>query len=50
MLAAIAPIQPLIWEPPYAEGMALKKTKKKRERKENTQYQVVLPKKKKKSK
>ena len=22
--AAIAPIQPLVWEPPYAEGVALK--------------------------
>ena len=28
-LAAVAPIQPLAWEPPYAMGMALKKKKKK---------------------
>ena len=27
--AAIAPIQPLAWEPPYAAGAALEKTKKK---------------------
>ena len=26
-LAAIAPTRPLAWEPPYAVGMALKKTK-----------------------
>ena len=26
---ATAPIQPLAWEPPYAVGMALEKTKKK---------------------
>jgi len=25
---AIAPIQPLVWEPPYALGEVLKKTKK----------------------
>ena len=28
--AAAAPIQPLAWEPPYAEGVALEKTKKKK--------------------
>ena len=28
-LAAVAPIQPLAWEIPYAEGAALKKKKKK---------------------
>ena len=28
-LAAVAPIRPLAWEPPYAEGVALKKAKKK---------------------
>ena len=27
-LAAAAPIQPLAWEPPYARGVGLKKTKK----------------------
>ena len=32
--AAVAPIQPLAWEPPYATGIALKsKKKKKKERK-----------------
>ena len=36
-LAAIAPIRPLAWEPPYAAGAALKKrtkTQKKRKKKE----------------
>ena len=28
-LAAAAPIRPLAWEPPYAVGAALEKTKKK---------------------
>ena len=28
--AAVAPIQPLAWEPPYATGVALKKQKKKK--------------------
>ena len=28
--AATAPIRPLAWEPPYASGAALEKTKKKR--------------------
>ena len=32
-LAAIVPIRPLAWEPPYASGVALEKTKKKRKRK-----------------
>ena len=32
-LAAIAQIRPLAWEPPHAEGVALKKTKKKEKRK-----------------
>ena len=27
-LAAVAPIRPLVWEPPYAAGMALEKGKK----------------------
>ena len=27
-LAAVAPIRHLAWEPPYAEGVALEKTKK----------------------
>ena len=29
--AALAPIRPLAWEPPYAEGVALKKEKKRKE-------------------
>ena len=32
MLAAIAPIWPLAWEPPYAAGVALKRQKKKKEK------------------
>ena len=27
-LAAVAPVGPLAWEPPYATGVALEKTKK----------------------
>ena len=34
--AATAPIGPLAWEPPYAKGTALEKTKKKRKRKKKT--------------
>ena len=30
--AAVAPIQPLAWELPYAAGMALKKKKNKRKK------------------
>ena len=30
-LAAVAPIRPLAWEPPYAAGAALKKRKKKKD-------------------
>ena len=30
-LAAVAPIRPLAWEPPFAMGAALKKQKKKKE-------------------
>ena len=33
-LAATAPVGPLAWEPPYAEGSALKKTKKKKKKNE----------------
>ena len=35
-LAAAAPIGPLAWEPPYAAGVALEKTKKKRKKRKNT--------------
>ena len=31
-LAAVAPIRPLAWEPPYAVGVALKKTKDKKKK------------------
>ena len=31
-LAAAAPIQPLAWEPPYAVGLALKMTKRKKKK------------------
>ena len=31
-VAAIAPIQPLAWEPPYAAGAALEKDKKKKKK------------------
>ena len=34
-LAAAAPIRPLAWEPPYAKGAALEKTKKKKKPKQN---------------
>ena len=34
--AAVAPIQPLAWEPPYAMGAALEKTKKKKKKKKKT--------------
>ena len=39
--AAVAPIRPLAWEPPYAAGVALKrqKTKKKKQNKQRS----VLP-------
>ena len=32
--AAVALIQPLAWEPPYAKGAALEKTKKKKRERE----------------
>ena len=32
-LAATAPIRPLVWEPPYAAGVALEKAKKKKKKK-----------------
>ena len=33
LLAAMAQIQPLAWEPPYAMSVALKRLKKKRKKK-----------------
>ena len=38
-LAAISPIGPLAWEPPYATGMALKSKKEKNKQKQNTTHQ-----------
>ena len=35
-LAATAPIRPLAWEPPYAMGAALEKTKEKTTKKEKS--------------
>ena len=41
-LAAVALIQPLAWEPPYAAGVALKKKKeKKRKEKRNSKKNNV---------
>ena len=34
--AAIAPIRPLAWEPPYAMGAALKKQKRKKKKKQDS--------------
>ena len=36
-LATTAPVRPRAWELPYAEGVALEKTKKKKRKKEMTQ-------------
>ena len=41
-LAATAPIQPLAWEPPYAMGAALGKTKKKKKTK-HFLFHFMLP-------
>ena len=38
-LAAVAPIRPLAWEPPYAAGVALEKAKRQKKKKnESTKY------------
>ena len=37
-LAAVARIQPLAWEPPYAVSAALKKAKKKQKQKQKNNY------------
>ena len=39
-LAAIAPIRPLAWEPPYAEGVALKKQKNKKQKKKERKKKI----------
>ena len=36
--AAVAPIQPLSWEPPYAMGAALKKTKRQKVKKKKKNF------------
>ena len=40
-VAYIAPIQPLAWEPPYAVGAALKKTRKKKEKRKRSGHNSV---------
>ena len=40
---ATAPIQPLPWEPPYASGVALEKTKKKKRKRESTTGSLNAP-------
>ena len=39
-LVATAPIRPLAWEPPYATGSALEKTKKERKKKRKKEKQL----------
>jgi len=39
--AAEAPIRPLAWEPPYARGVALKKSKAKKQKKQKKQRKAV---------
>ena len=39
---ALAPIGLLAWEPPYASGLALKKTKKKKEKKKISVVKNVI--------
>ena len=45
-LAAIAPIRPFAWEPPYAMGVALKRQKKKKKKggggEEGSSYHIGL--------
>ena len=41
--AATVPIRPLAWEPPYAVGTALKRQKKKKERKKEISGGLGLP-------
>ena len=35
-LAAVTPIRPLVWEPPYAAGVALEKAKRQKTKNKNT--------------
>ena len=41
-LAAVAPVQPLAWEPPYAVSAALKRLKKEEKRKKKIQKSTTL--------
>ena len=41
--AAVAPIRPLAWEPPYAAGEALRKQKKKKKKKEKKSDFLTVP-------
>ena len=43
-LAAVAPIQPLAWEPPCAAGTALKSKKKKKEKEKKEKKTIALTK------
>ena len=40
-LAAVAPIGPLAWKPPYAMGVALKSKKKKKKEEEEVSWKQV---------
>ena len=40
--AVTAPIRPLAWEPPYAKGAALKKTREKKKKKRMINYEPSL--------
>ena len=39
--AAVAPIRPLAWEPPYAKDEALEKIKKKKRQKKKLEHSVI---------
>ena len=41
-LAAIAPIRPLAWEPPYAVGAALKRQKTKKKKKVEKMIDLLM--------
>ena len=41
-LAAIAPIRPLTWELPYASGVALKRQKRPKKKRQNTHTSITL--------
>ena len=41
-LAAVAPIQPLAWELPYAAGVALKKPKKQKKKKKGKKKRIII--------